>query len=171
MGSLDSAPESSQACPLACPRAGQRRVCSSSWVFLSGLGMSPSPSRVSALPTLTPHRSSALDLGQPQPGRRLDGLTDHGTQRRPIQGWRLDGAAVAIVGASPNTRQESTWAPPALQCGCLERACWRLGAVVSCEGQRGLAPKAASEWSKESNCRSLHRQHIRDSPDLCLWLT
>ena len=68
--------------------------------------------------------------------------------------------------------QESTWVHTALQCDSKigEGQRW-LGAVIGYEGQRGLAPEAASEQSKENNCRFLHRKYIRDSSNLCVWLT
>ena len=46
---------------------------------------------------------------------------------------------------------------------------WRLGAVISCERQRGLSPESASVQIKTSNCRHLYKQCIEDTLDLCYW--
>ena len=45
----------------------------------------------------------------------------------------------------------------------VEHGWQRLGSVIGCEGQRGLAPEATSEQSKGNNYWRLHRQHIGDS--------
>ena len=95
------------------------------------------------------------------------------------------GEVVAIVGACSSSAPEATppqftpyicweskWALSALRWGSTARQRWRrLRAVISREGQRRLAPEAASEQSKGNNCRRLHRQCIGDSLDLCLQVT
>ena len=44
----------------------------------------------------------------------------------------------------------------------------KLGAVIGCEGQRGLALEVACEQSKENKYKHLHRQCIGDSSNLCM---
>ena len=41
--------------------------------------------------------------------------------------------------------------------------------MIGFEGQRGLAPEAAIEWSKGNKYRHMHGQCSGDGSDLCLW--
>ena len=109
-----------------------------------------------------------------------------------VPGRSLGGVVAATVGANSSSASEAAqisdgrrsttahpltihtagplWAPGCLQYGSTTG--WqRLGAVIGCEGQRGLAPEAASEWSEGNNSGRLHGHSIRDSSDLCLRLT
>ena len=85
----------------------------------------------------------------------------------------LTAVSQPTVNSSPhNTCQESMYVLPALRCrSTMGEGQQRLWGVIGCERQRGLGPKAVSEQGKGNNFWCLHRQCIRGSLDICLWLT
>lgn len=111
--------------------------------------------------------------GAPTTGRS----PNHRRRGNQVLAWSLGGAALGIVGTYSSSIPEAAQISgggysttvisrymPRVHADSTCPAVWRrLGAVISCEGQMGLAPKAVSEQSEGFHRRHLHRHCVKST--------
>ena len=160
------------ACCLA-PEAGHREVCSSGCQnSCSHLSTCTSPSWANALASLNPCHSVALHVGRSWLGN--DSTVGYSGDLVPRQS--LHGAVVFNVDSYSNSVWEAalvsySWCDTAAHpqytqsphrpCrSTTEQRRQKLGAVISCEGQRKCTPEVECEQSKGKTYRHVYKQCI-----------